>query len=317
MSGAPGGASLLADALAKGMRTTTEDGTIRLVARDAGVTDIGSLERDEQIGEVDIGINSLPHLRWVTAFPKMTALAAFACNLESCAGVENARALERLSLQSNRIGSASPVARLRSLRHLRLDDNAITDIAPLASLANLRRLDVSGNGLTTLRGLRLPRLETLRAARNRLSALGDACGCAALEELDLSSNPLTTLAGIRGCRSLESLSLSDCGLVDGTLESLGRLPALTELLLADNSLTSAALPWVTKASTRLVVLDLSNNALEEDEEAAAADAEAEAAAAGARVDAAAARAAARSGPAASLLPALAPLSLLAELARAA
>ncbi len=163
-------------------------------------------------------------------------------------------------------------------------------------------------------GLRLPRLETLRAARNRLSALGDACGCAALEELDLSSNPLTTLAGIRGCRSLESLSLSDCGLVDGTLESLGRLPALTELLLADNSLTSAALPRVTKASTRLVVLDLSNNALEEDEEAAAADAEAEAAAAGARVDAAAARAAARSGPAASLLPALAPLSLLAELA---
>jgi len=44
--------------------------------------------QDEQVGEVDVGINVLEHLRWLPAFPRLAGLAAFACGLTSCAGVE-------------------------------------------------------------------------------------------------------------------------------------------------------------------------------------------------------------------------------------
>ena len=99
----------------------------------------------------------------------------------------------------------------------------------------------------------------MRAARNGITALGDACGCGSLEELDLSSNPLTTLAGVRACRRLETLLLDDAGLDDGAVGTLGRLPALTELSLSGNALTEASLAAVVAASTRLVTLGLARN----------------------------------------------------------
>ena len=44
--------------------------------------------QDEGVEEIDVSLNDIEHLRWVTAFPLLKGLAAFACKLPGVVGIE-------------------------------------------------------------------------------------------------------------------------------------------------------------------------------------------------------------------------------------
>jgi hypothetical protein len=44
--------------------------------------------QDETVVGLDVSLNDIEHLRWVTAFPMLKSLAAFACKLPSALGVD-------------------------------------------------------------------------------------------------------------------------------------------------------------------------------------------------------------------------------------
>ena len=84
-------------------------------------------------------------------------------------GLETAKELRRLHLDSNQISDLTPLANL-DLIHLSLSDNQISDLTPLANLDNLRHITLNSNDVSDLSPLTmLPSLKKLHVRNNPLS----------------------------------------------------------------------------------------------------------------------------------------------------
>lgn len=75
----------------------------------------------------------------------LTTLDAKQRGIKSLKGLENAKKLEWLDLDTNNITDLTPIKDLQNLRVLNLDDNQLFDISPLAGLFNLDELSLYKN----------------------------------------------------------------------------------------------------------------------------------------------------------------------------
>ena len=127
-------------------------------------------------------------------------------------------------------------------------------------LLALKELDAEDAGIADLEGIeRLPALERLSLAGNRVADLTPLAPLAALAELDLSRNGIEDVSALGGLVSLETLRLSGNRIADAS--PLARLSSLRRLWLNDNALTRlprlsglGSLEWLHAARNRIEVL---------------------------------------------------------------
>ena len=127
-------------------------------------------------------------------------------------------------------------------------------------LLALKELDAEDAGIADLEGIeRLPALEQLSLAGNRVGDLTPLASLAALAELDLSRNGIEDVSALGGLVSLETLRLSGNRIADAS--PLVRLSSLRRLWLNDNALTRlprlarlGSLEWLHAARNRIEAL---------------------------------------------------------------
>ena len=127
-------------------------------------------------------------------------------------------------------------------------------------LLALKELDAEDAGIADLEGIeRLPALEQLSLAGNRVADLTPLASLAALAELDLSRNDIEDVSALAGLVSLETLRLSGNRIADAS--PLARLSSLRRLWLNDNALTRlprlsdlGSLEWLHAARNRIEAL---------------------------------------------------------------
>jgi hypothetical protein len=118
-------------------------------------------------------------------------------------------------------------------------ERGLTDISrDTVSLTKLQRLDVSNNQLTSLNGLAIPSLTTLKAHHNRIARLVVASDfLRSLKSLDVSFNPVKSIGAISGCANLTALIISNARLT-ALGDALTAVPRLNTLVVSNNELTS-------------------------------------------------------------------------------
>mmetsp|Transcript_44862 Transcript_44862/g.100819 ORF Transcript_44862/g.100819 Transcript_44862/m.100819 type:complete len:487 (-) Transcript_44862:227-1687(-) len=173
--------------------------------------------------------------------------------------LEALRSLRKLELRKNFISRLDFIEMNHALCWLGLASNRLKRISFLDNLTSLAVLDISDNRITRLDGLTsLSALKALIATRNRITQLQGVSPKKnpALETLVLSHNSITE-CNLGGFTNLKKLSLAHNGL--HAFPGMGKLPALSELRLNGNKITSVA-QNVTYLPA-LSILDVGNNML--------------------------------------------------------
>ncbi|CDP21476.1 unnamed protein product, partial [Coffea canephora] len=164
---------------------------------------------------------------------------------------------------------------LPNLEELYLGRNEFsgTILTSISNASRLRKLDLSGNHFTgaiphSLGNLRL--LEVLSIPRNdfsedslskELSFIISLSNCKHLRSLGIDENPLNgflpkSIGNLSS--SLESIIISNCGIISEIPSSIGNLSNLVELFFDNNSLTGV-IPTTIKWLLKLQRIDLSHN----------------------------------------------------------
>jgi Leucine-rich repeat (LRR) protein len=189
---------------------------------------------------------------WVLQLPKLRELNLFSCTSlsEQPTNLGLASGLEDLSLQ---IGAGqqipSEVFRFAGLKRLVLGGGIAELPVAIANLRDLQSLELLMTQITSLPGVlqELPKL-----ARLKMFTLYSFVETKV--QLDIES----ILGTLEGCKKLEGLSLSDCGIAE-LPASIGQLQGLKSLQLSSNLL--ADYPDSLHDLVNLVELDLGVNQL--------------------------------------------------------
>ena len=192
---------------------------------------------------------------------KLTRLEAPGRGIKNLTGLEHARNLEVLILNTNEISDLFPLSTLKQLTGLGLVWNNISDISPLAGLTQLTGLDLRFNnisdvsplaGLEQLTGLdlgvnsisdistlaELKRLKRLKLGRNNISDISPLATLKQLTELGLSSNNITDLSPLAALTQLTGLELGGNNISD--VSPLSTLKQLTWLALSFNNISDVS-----------------------------------------------------------------------------
>src|SRR5213594_157552 len=184
-------------------------------------------------------------------------LDASSRDVSSVEGLEAARNLERLFLESNRLTHFSLPGTLTNLIELNLSFNPLTNCSLPSGLANLATLNI---GFSLLTELTLPAglsgLTELDLGVNGLTSFAVPADATNLAILSLFSNQLTNLTLPPELTRLGSIDLDQNKLTHLTLPS--DLPSLGSLFLRGNQLSDFILP---AGLSRLSFLALDGNQL--------------------------------------------------------
>lgn len=175
--------------------------------------------------------------------------------------------LEQLDISFNTISKLPPgLGKLTELRCLNVAGNQVSEFPPESSeLVNLVELDCRRNNITDLLVIcKLPRLQTLRADHNAVSALDLSLG-PSFKTLEVTNNDITRLTLIPDSTQTRTFSLTHLDISHAKLSSLNdfALTALTSLIslkLDYNSFRS--LPDAICSLTDLHVLSCTDNELD-------------------------------------------------------
>ena len=147
-------------------------------------------------------------------------------NIRDLTGLEFAKNLYFLDVESNSISDISPLAGLTNLTELiKMGHNPISDISPLASLTKLRRILLNDTEVADLSPLASLRdLEEINVAATRISSLAPLAGLKNLKNLNTIHSDISDLSPLAGLTNLTRLLLYDCKATD-----LSPLRGLTKL----------------------------------------------------------------------------------------
>lgn len=173
----------------------------------------------------------LEDLAFVKGMDALTHLYISMSSLSSLAGIEEAAALESLTVNQSLLlsdfdrvdlGKLKKLSKLDlsenlceelpdlsgcdSLVYLALDANRITDLSRIGGCTSLRILTVSQNRISDLSSLSgMDGLVLLYASENEISDLKPLASLSALEALDLDANQIDDLSPLTGCENLKTL----------------------------------------------------------------------------------------------------------------
>ena len=226
----------------------------------------GGLERLEV---VDCPVRRVQRLDLLFVASSVTpGLVSLAVRNERADLVAERRARPLLTVEADAFQDAP-----RGLADLDLSGNGLSAADPLPLLCPLGRtlatLNVSHNafeGVGAAASCPLEKLRHLHASHNRIRRVPAAAfnrSMPNLSELDLSSNGLTSLesGALGGLRDLRVVRLSHNALQSLPGDLFGRNNGVLELYLGNNSLREIPAALLESLGSRLLVLNLSNNAV--------------------------------------------------------
>ena len=158
-------------------------------------------------------------------------------------GLEHAKNLTFLNLQSNNISDISPLAELTKLETLRLGYNNIADISPLAGLTSLTILELGSNNITDILPLvGLTNLTFLSLGGNNITDISPLEHLTNLTGLQLWRNNITDISPLEHLTNLTRLYLSANNITDilPLVNNTG-LGSEDEVLLNNNPLSSVSI----------------------------------------------------------------------------
>lgn len=198
-----------------------------------------SLVRDQLMLQPEDELNSDDMLRLTNlVIPANTSVS-------SLDGLQDAKNLSRLDIQTSSIDSLNPLAQCRQLREINLTSDADqVDISALANMKNLESVNLSGvhasdyqafqstKNLTYLSISRVNLQPQIRMLAGALKSLDH------LQELHLNNCDLVDIAGLARDVRADIVDLQNNRISDG--QALGELKNSRELWLSGNRLTTVA-----------------------------------------------------------------------------
>ena len=187
----------------------------------------------------------------------LTRLEAPNRGIKDLTGLEHARNLRELILNSNTISDFSPIAGLTRLTRLNLSSCGISDASFVSGLTQLTELYLRYNTISDVSTLAaLIQLETLRLSGNIISDISVLAKFKKLTWLSLSDNTISDVSALSNLKRLTYLSLGDNTISD--ISALAELKKLTYLNLWYNTISDVS---ALAALTQLNVLRLSGNSI--------------------------------------------------------
>ena len=147
-----------------------------------------------------------------------------------------------------------------TVEELELNHQHLRKLHNLEKLTSLRRASFCNNELTRIEGLeRCSLLEELSLEDNRVMKLENVASLLLLTKLDLGKNKISRIEGLEPLLQLTQLSLEDNEI--SSLAGLGKLTSLMEIYIGNNRLASLKEVNQLKGLGKLIILDLSGNAM--------------------------------------------------------
>ena len=213
----------------------------RIVADDAGISNLTGLEAATRLERIEFRRNSIS-------------------DLSPLAGLTR---LNNIKLRGNRITDVSPLAGLINVDWLGLEENEITDLSPLKGLIKLNGIGIEGNPVSDVSPLaELLSLEGIRAWNTSISDFSPLAGARRLRWIEFSGDKsISELPSLRGLKSLRRLEINHCGISD--ISGLAELTQLQSLTLHDNLISDLSPLTSLKSLTHLnldgnVISDISS-----------------------------------------------------------
>ena len=146
------------------------EGLTKLVANDAGISDLTGLEFATNLTDLLLAVNEIKDLSPLARLNELEYLYLWRNAVEDVSPLAHLPELWQLDLSYNQITDVSPLAHVPRLSILDLSFNEIVDVSPLANLARLWRLDLEFNRIADVSDLTsLTALRRLRLRGNSLS----------------------------------------------------------------------------------------------------------------------------------------------------
>ena len=252
----------------------------RIVADDAGISDLTGLEAATELERIEFRRNSisdLSPLRGLTRLNNIKLRGNRITDISPLAGLIN---VDWLGLEENEITNLSSLKGLIKLNGIGISDNPISDVSPLASLISLERIDAWRTPISDFSSLaKLTRLRWIEFGDDRsISALPSLKGVKSLRRLEINDCNISDLSGLAELTQLEWLTLVNNLISDvlplanlkglehlnldaNVIEDVSPLAKLTklEILYLENNSISDVSPLA--ELTNLERLDLRNNAI--------------------------------------------------------
>ena len=228
----------------------------RIVADDAGISDLTGLEAATELERIEFRHNSisdLSPLRGLTRLNNIKLRGNRIIDVSPLAGLIN---VDWLGLEENKIKDLSPLKDLIKLNGIGISDNPISDVSPLASLISLEGIDAWRTPISDFSPLAsLPRLRWIEYGNDRsISALPSLKGLKVLRRLEIHNCNISDLSGLAELTQLEWLELINNQISD--ISPLANLKGLEHLNLDANVIKDVS-PLA--KLTKLEVLYLENN----------------------------------------------------------
>ena len=228
----------------------------RIVADEAGISDLTGLEAATELERIEFRRNSisdLSPLRGLTRLNNIKLRGNRITDISPLAGLIN---VDWLGLEENEITNLSSLKGLIKLNGIGISDNPISDVSPLASLISLERIDAWRTPISDFSSLaKLTRLRWIEFGDDRsIAALPSLKGVKSLRRLEINDCNISDLTPLAGLTQLEWLSLVN-NLISDVIP-LGNLTGLEHLNLDANVIEDVS-PLA--KLTKLEILYLENN----------------------------------------------------------
>ena len=187
----------------------------RIVADDAGISDLRGIEAATQLERIEFRRNSISDLSPLRGLTQ----------------------LNNIKLRGNRITDLSPLVGLINVDWLGLEENAITDLSPLKGLIKLNGIGISGNPVSDVSPLAgLISLERIDAWRTPISDFSPLASVRRLQWIEFGDDrSISALPSLKGLKSLKRLEINNCNISD--ISGLAELTQLERLELVNNQIS--------------------------------------------------------------------------------
>ena len=247
------------DALGKAPGTVTEADMARLtrlVADDAGISNLAGLEAAIELERIEFRHNSISDLSPLRGLTRLNNIKLRGNRITDISPLAKLTSVDWLGLEENEITDLSPLEGLRKLNGIGISDNPISDVSPLASLISLERIDAWRTPISDFSSLaKLTTLRWIEFGDDRsIAALPSLKGVKSLRRLEINDCNISDLSGLAELTQLEWLTLVNNLISDVT--PLGNLTGLEHLNLDANVIENVS-PLA--KLTKLEILYLENN----------------------------------------------------------